>query len=196
MGKKITIIQGHPDPNQAHLGHALATAYRKGAEQGGHEVRVITVAELDFPLLRSKRDWNEGQPVADILAAQQAIAWADHLLICYPLWLGTMPALMKAFLEQALRPGFAICKSDDRRKPWSELLSGRSARILITMGMPAWAYRWFFRAHSLKSLQRNILAFCGIKPVRTTLVGMVDEFDQQRMANWSARLTKLGRAAS
>jgi putative NADPH-quinone reductase len=42
------------------------------------------------------------------------------------------------------------------------------------MGMPALFYKWFYRAHSLKSLERNILAFCGIRPVRTTIAGMVD----------------------
>jgi putative NADPH-quinone reductase len=195
MGKAITIIQGHPDPDQGHFGHVLAAAYRRAAEQAGHEVRLITVAELDFPLLRSKAEWDRGEPPSGIREAQQAIAWADHLLICYPLWLGTMPALLKGFLEQALRPGFAIGKSDDPRKPWSERLVGKSARIVITMGMPGWAYRWWYRAHSLKSLERNILAFCGIKPVHATLVGMVEELDDKGRAKWLARLADLGRNA-
>jgi putative NADPH-quinone reductase len=47
---------------------------------------------------------------------------------------------------------------------WRKLLKGKSARIVVTMGMPTLFYRWYFRVHSLKNLERNILAFCGIRP--------------------------------
>src|SRR5690606_30737959 len=110
-------------------------------------VREIDVAELDFPLLRTQSDFKDGPVPADIAAAQSAIAAADHVVIIYPLWLGTMPALLKAFFEQTFRPGFAFEYLPKGR--WRKNLTGKSARIVITMGMPAFAYRWFFRAHSL-----------------------------------------------
>src|SRR3546814_10287671 len=78
-------------------------------------------------------------------------SWADHLVILYPLWLGDVPALLKGFLEQILRPGFAIDEGSTGMS--AKLLTGRSARIIVTMGMPAPIYRLFFRAHSLKSLE-------------------------------------------
>ena len=76
----------------------------------------------------------------------------------YPPWLGMMPALLKGFFEQAVRPGFAF-KTGDRS--WGSLLKGRSARIVITTGMPALIYRWYFGAHGLKCLERSILRFVG-----------------------------------
>ena len=94
------------------------------------------------------------------------MAWAEHLVFVYPLWLGTMPALLKAFLEQSFRPGFAMGKSYEGKsyegkfyegKAWSRRLSGRSARIVVTMGMPALLYRWYFGAHGLKSIEQGIL---------------------------------------
>ena len=85
-----------------------------------------------------------------------------------------MPAVLKGYFEQLFRPEFAIQRSDDGLR-FEKLLSGKSARIIITMGMPALAYRWFFRAHSLKSLKRNILKFSGIQPVRHTLIGRVED---------------------
>jgi putative NADPH-quinone reductase len=39
-----------------------------------------------------------------------------------------------------------------------------SARAVVTMGMPAFAYRWYFGAHGLKSLTQN-LALVGITPL-------------------------------
>jgi multimeric flavodoxin WrbA len=74
-------------------------------------VRLIEVAKLDFPLLRSQEDFDHGSPPEAIRPAQEAIAWADHLVILYPLWLGTLPALLKGFLEQVLRPDFAFTQN-------------------------------------------------------------------------------------
>ena len=190
---RIAIIDGHPDPDAARLIHALADAYGKGAEAAGHVVRTIAVAELDFPILRTAQAFQQGEVPPDIAEAQQAIAWADHLVILYPLWLGTLPALTKAFFEQVMRPGFAL---EEASKDWPKpKLTGRTARIVVTMGMPGLIYRWFYCAHSLRSLERNILKLCGIRPVGDTVIGLVDQADGSRRAAWLARLEALGRRA-
>lgn len=54
--RRILLIEGHPEAGARHLNHALADAYADGAEAGGHTVRRVVVAELDFPLLRSAQD--------------------------------------------------------------------------------------------------------------------------------------------
>jgi putative NADPH-quinone reductase len=194
MPKRITIIEGHPDVSGERFGHALANAYATGAAKGGHEVRRIAVGSLDFGVLRTREEWENGAPANGIRQTQQDIAWADHLVILYPLWLGTMPALLKAFFEQTFRPGFAIGKSDGG-KAWSSQLKGKSARIVVTMGMPALLYRWYFGAHSLKSLERNILGFVGIGPIRTSLIGMVEAKNDAKRTRWLEKLRALGRQA-
>lgn len=191
MPKRIAIIQGHPDSTARHFCHALADEYAKGCEDGGHEVRRIEVATLDFPLLRTREDFEKGRPPESIKPAQDAIKWADHLVIIYPLWLGSMPALLKAFLEQVLRPGFAFeyQKSGGMAK---KLLVGKSARIIVTMGMPAFVYRWIFFAHSLKSLKRNTLWFCGVGPVKATLIGNIEGMTEKQRAGWLDEMRGLG----
>src|SRR3989338_8963533 len=135
MNKRILIIQGHPDASGSqHLCHVLAQAYAQGAIAAGHEVQVVDVAPLDFPLLRSQQEWEEGAVPPALIASQKAIAWADHLVLFFPLWLGDMPALLKGFLEQVARPGFALSKGGEGRLP-AKLLTGRSARVVVTMGM-------------------------------------------------------------
>lgn len=195
MSKRILIIQGHPDALAPHFCHALAQAYRDGAEQEGHSVRMVDVAALDFPLLRTQADWEHGELPAALLPAQQDIAWSEHMVFFFPLWLGDMPALLKGFLEQVARPGFAFKKEGGN--PFGKKgLSGRSARVVVTMGMPALLYRFFFRAHSVKSLERNILGFVGIAPIHETLIGMVGNLDEVGALKYLAKLRKLGSQAS
>ncbi|MDR5866285.1 NAD(P)H-dependent oxidoreductase [Halomonas koreensis] len=194
MPTRILILQGHPDGRTDHLCHALAAHYRRGAEDAGHRVEVLDIASLDVPLLRSQRDWQEGAPPEALARAQRAIAACDHLVLVFPLWLGDMPALVKAFLEQVLRPGFAFAYVEGNplgRKG----LAGRSARVIVTMGMPAAVYRHLYRAHSVKSLERNILGFVGFAPVRETLIGSVEGLDGAARDRWFARLARLGAAA-
>lgn len=191
MARHILIIQGHPDLRRTHFGHALAEAYASGAEQAGHEVKRIEVATVDFPILRTKEDFETGVPPDSIREAQGVVRWADHLVMVYPLWLGEMPALLKAFLEQIFRPGFAIAYVAGRMP--KKLLTGKSARIVVTMGMPAFIYRWYFGAHGLKNLKRSILKFAGITPIKDNLIGMVEGADQAKRERWLDKMRSLGR---
>lgn len=153
-------------------------------------MKIVTVARLEFPFLRNAREWESEAAPAPIREAQGTLAWAEHWVVVFPLWGGDMPARLKAFFEQVMRPGFAIPRASARGIP-KGLLKGRSARIVVTMGMPAFFYRLYYRAHSLKSFKRNILQFCGIAPVRTTLIGMVEGAEDSR-ADWLTRLAVLG----
>jgi putative NADPH-quinone reductase len=192
MTRRILVVQGHPDLSTPHLLHALADAYVDAARAAGHEVRVVRVAEIDFPLLRSQQEWEHGELPPQLRGAQESIGWAQHLVFFFPLWLGDMPALLKGFLEQVARPGFAF-KYKEGGSPFnSKGLTGRSARVVVTMGMPAIVYRWYFRAHSVKSLERNILGFVGIAPVNETLIGMVGNMKAEDAHKWKRKLEQLG----
>jgi len=192
--QRILLIQGHPDKGAAHFGHALSKAYADGATGQGHDVRVLQLASLDFPLLRSQQDWEEGALPDVLLPAQQDIVWAQHIVLFFPLWLGGMPALLKGFLEQVMRPGFALSKVKGGALP-DKLLRGRSARLVVTMGMPALVYRWYFRAHSVKALERNILGFVGIGPIHETLIGRVEDMKDEDRGRWPRKLAALGAKA-
>jgi putative NADPH-quinone reductase len=185
---RILVIDAHPDPDPARFVHALADAYLRGASE--RQTRLIRLAELDFPLLRSAHDWMEGAAPPAIAKAQEDIAWAQHIVFLYPLWLGDVPALLKGFLEQVMRPGFALRYKGRYPK---KLLKGRSARIVVTMGMPAFFYRLFYRAHSLKSLERNILRFVGMTVTGESIIGLVQSNQIKREA-WLREMEDLGLA--
>jgi len=90
MTERIAIIQGHPDGDSHHLCHALSEAYAKAAIAAGHDVRVIEVGKLNFPLIRNKMEW-ENDPLPPALCeAQNDLLWAEHWALFYPIWLGAM----------------------------------------------------------------------------------------------------------
>jgi putative NADPH-quinone reductase len=194
MTAKILILNGHPDPVRKGLCHALSDAYGAGAVEAGHEVRRLDIATLDFGFVHSQAEFEHGNAPTDIEAAQASIKWANHVVVIFPLWLGDVPAVLKAFLEQTLRPGFAYAY---RPSGFPEMfLTGRSARVVVTMGMPAVVYRWYFRAHGLKNLKRNILRFVGFSPVRDTMLGSVGTRSKEQISRWFDEMKALGRKAA
>jgi putative NADPH-quinone reductase len=193
MAKRIVIIQGHPDPEGGHLCHALATAYAAGAAEAGHAVDTVTPALLRLPLVETKAGF-EAPPPSEVASVQAVVGAANHLVFLFPLWLGGMPAVLKGFLEQVFRPGFVLL---DPSKGWSggKRLAGVSARIVVPMGMPALAYRWWFGGHGVRTLESGILGLAGIRPVRTTYLGLVEAAGEAKRARWLAEMRSLGSKA-
>jgi putative NADPH-quinone reductase len=105
--------------------------------------------------------------------------WAEHWVFLFPLWHGTMPALLKAFLEHIFRPGFAM-EYREKQLP-KRLLAGRSARIVVTMGMPVMLYRWYFGAFGVRAFERSMLGFAGIKPIRESFYGLAFADENKRL---------------
>lgn len=193
--RRIVILQGHPDPEGGHFCHALAQAYAKGATEDGHEIQVVSIATLAFPLLRSRKD-QRGEVPAAIAAAQAALTRADHVVLIYPVWNGGAPALVKGFFEQVFRPAFVFPDSSANERlgffsyyTQRKALKGKTARVVVTMQMPAFVYRWIFHPHP----EKNALRVSGIGPVRESLIGLVESPDGRRREQWLRKLYAFGR---
>lgn len=192
MARRILVVTAHPDPAPERLCRALADAYAAGAEAAGHTVRRIDLARLDVPILRTTEEFEHGAVPESLREAAEAVAWAEHIVFVFPLWLGTMPALLKAFLEQVMRPGVAFAYGQGGDGFTKALLKGRSARVVVTMGMPALIYRLWFLGHGIAGMRRGILNFVGIRPVRETLYGLATASAAKR-AGWLSEMQRLGR---
>lgn len=190
---KICVINGHPDPAPERLCHAIADTYSQAARSRGHEVARIDVGELDIPFLGSAEAFGQPAP-PQILSVQDAIEHADHLVIIYPLWLGTLPAKLKALLEQVGRAGFFLDTGGDSSRWPVKKMKGRSVRLIVTMGMPGFAYHLMFGAHSLKGLEAGIFKMAGFKPVRHSVFGAVG-LGEKRVAQILATARSLGEKA-
>lgn len=186
----VLVINGHPDPSGNRFCAALCEAYARGASETGRQVRSLAVGQLNFPLLRTAAEFASPAHSPVILDAQADIRWADHVVIVHPLWLGGPPAQLKAFLEQVFRYGFALPRTGLRL---TGLLGGRSLRLIVTMGMPAFIYRTLFGAFGERALVRGVFLISGFRPIRTQYLGGVGNASAAERGRWLSETRKLGR---
>lgn len=187
---RIVIIVGHA--LRGTYCEALAEAYKRGAESARHEVSLFNTATMTFdPILRG--GYRALQPLEpDLAAAYAAVRASDHMVLIFPLWLGSLPAIFKGFLERVIQPDiFEPAKTGAFVTPWE----GKSVRIVTTMGMPGLVFRWYYGAHALRALKHHILAFLGAGPVRTTIHGSIEAVTPERRQRWLTDMEALGRAA-
>jgi NAD(P)H dehydrogenase (quinone) len=189
MKKRILIVQGHP--RRESYCSALSAAYKKGATESGAEVREIVVTDLKFnPVFSGDRQKSDLEP--DLLKAQELVRWAEHLVFIYPNWWGTMPALLKGFMDRAFNSGFAFKYRSD--SPWwDRLLQGKSARLIVTMDTPPWYYHLVLHKPGHHAMKNAILEFCGVKPVRVSSIGNVRASDLSQRQKWLKQVEQIGR---
>lgn len=185
----IFLINGHPDKES--YNHALAAAYKKGALNSGAVVQEINIGELSCnPNLQfGYRKRTELEP--DSVKTQESIKWADHLAWIYPVWWGSVPALMKGFLDRVMLPGFAFKKREDSVW-WVKCLTGKTSRIIYAMGQPTWYYRWLNGRSSHIAMKRLTMNFVGIKKVRITSIGPLRLSKERFRTKWLSKVEKLG----
>ena len=187
--KKILIINGHPDKES--FNYALSEAYKIGAKKSTAEIQEINIRELNFnPNLQfgyRKRTELE----SDLLEAQEKLKWADHLVLVYPIWWGSVPAIMKGFLDRVLLPGFAFNKRE-KSLWWDKCFTGKTARIICTLDQPAWYYKWIYRSPSHNAMKKLTLNYIGVKKVRITTIGPIRLSKEKFRAKWLKKVATLG----
>lgn len=188
--KKILVINGHPVSGS--YCEALKNAYCAGAEKAGAEVSQINIADLNFdPVLHY--GYKIIQPLEeDLIQAQRSIEEADHIMIIFPVWWGGVPAVLKGFLDRTFVPtwAFSFPKGGCFQK---KLLSGRSARIMMTMDNYPVIFRIFFGAPALRQIRDMTLKFCGIRPVKVNMMGSVRFSSERKREKWLLNAGKCGR---
>lgn len=187
--KKILIINGHPDKESFNF--ALSDAYKKGVESSNAELSIVNIRELEFnPNLQygyRKRTELE----SDLLKVQELIKWADHLVWIYPVWWGSVPAIMKGFIDRVFLPGFAF-KKRESSVWWDKFLTGKTARLICTLDQPAWFYKWFNNSPSHNAMKKLTMHFVGVKKVRITAIGPLRLSKAEFREKWLKKIEKLG----
>jgi len=185
----ILIIIGHP--LKGSYNHALAKAFVAGASKKSNTVKTLDVSELNLNLLMEgyKKEVHVSEAVAQ---AQELVSWANHLVLVYPIWWSTMPALLKSFFEQVFVSGFAFTYQHSTKVvKWDKHLTGKSAQVISTMDAPPWYYKYFAGDPGYGTV-KGILKFCGVKLKGRTYFGSVKMSTEAQRKNWLAKAEKLG----
>lgn len=193
MPREIFIWVAHPRTKS--FCSALADAYQEGATEAG-----ATIRRMDLHAMRFDADFEGYGPdmpalEPDLLAWQEHITWADHLLIVHPYWWGSMPARAKAVLDRALIPGFGF-RYHKRGVFWNKLLTGRTADAILTSDTPPWYDTLVYRKPGRRVLRNQVLKFCGIKPRKIVQFGTIKTANEAKRARWIARARDMGRSAA
>lgn len=187
--RKILIINGHPHKDSFNFG--LAAAYKKGAQSAGAQVQEVVIADLAFnPNLQfgyQKRMVLE----PDLLDAWEKIQWAEHLVWVHPVWWGGLPAITKGFIDRLFLPGMAF-QYRENTVWWDRLLKGKTAHIITTLDQPSWYYWFVYGRPSVNQLKKQTLAFCGVKPIKVTYMGVVKDSTPHARNKWLQQAESLG----
>ena len=189
----ILTIHGHPEADS--FGAALADAFVEGGRSAGHDVRVLSLRDLDFdPVLRhrSKR-FEDVEP--DILAARASITWADHIMIQYPTWWASTPALLKGFIDRTFVPGFAY-QYRDGKSGWDKLLTGKTGSLLVTMDAPSIGDWILYFGASRRAVKVGVLWFCGIKPTKVATFAPIKGSTDAKRTAWLEKARDMGARAT
>lgn len=185
----VLIIHGHPRRDS--LSDALGQAYADGACTAA-KVRRLVLTELCFdPNVRAPSPQDQ-EFEEDLRRARVLIDWADHLVFVYPTWWGTVPALLKGFLDRVLTAGFAF-EEVKGGTGYEGLLDGKSAHLITTMDTPRWVYRWIYKNPGPNAVGRATLGFCGIWPVHVSAFGPVRYSTAEERERWLDAVRREGR---
>ncbi|SDF08786.1 NAD(P)H-dependent oxidoreductase [Thalassobaculum litoreum] len=194
MSRRIFIWVAHPKENS--LCRGMADAYQTGVEAKGGEVRRIDLCDMRFDLNTDGYGADATPLEPDLIAWQEAVAWADHILIVHPYWWGAMPTKAKAVIDRALAPGFAF-KYHRRGLGWDKLLTGKTADVMITSDTPPLLDTLLYWRPGRRVLINQILGFCGVKTRRALQFGSVKTAAPEKIRAWIDRARTLGvRAAA
>ncbi|MBT7903655.1 NAD(P)H-dependent oxidoreductase [Candidatus Woesearchaeota archaeon] len=158
---KTLIIFAHPNTK----GHSktILTEIKKYFKSHKLEYELLDLHKIKYdPVLHEEEHYTAGNRniTKQNKEFQQKISDSNNLIFIYPIWWGTMPAILKGFFDKILTPRFAY---EYKNKIPTGLLKGKQATIFMTTGAKRWMTRIFMGDRSKKHIESDILRFCGIK---------------------------------
>jgi putative NADPH-quinone reductase len=195
MPAPVLLVTLHPDA--ASFNTALADAYAAGAASAGHALLRHDLAAMQFDPDFGFASYRGAKPLepdlerfaADLLAAR-------HLVLVAPMWWGGLPAKAKGLFDRVLVPGFAFDPRKRRFGMPKPLLTGRTARLVLTSDTPGWYFGLAYRSALRRQVEGQILRFCGIRPTGFTHLSPVQDSTPERRAAWLGAMGALGRQAA
>ena len=172
---------------------AILAAVERGLKTGGHKCRVINLDQDDFdPVMRSKDllafvgAGRAGEDALDAIDDQvreykEHLEWAEHLVMIFPIWWMTTPAMTKGFIDKVIFPAIAYDMKDGRLV---SRLSLRKVTVITTMNTPADVYRDVFGNPLEGSLIKGTFRQIGIENIEWTSLNEVKQVSRGQREAW------------
>lgn len=214
LNMKVLIVYAHPE--QRSLNSSLRDVAIRELEAQGHEVRVSDlyaegwkseVDRGDFPSLpidarlgvaaASKQAFEAGTLTADVKGEIEKLLWADVLILQFPLWWFSMPAILKGWVDRVFAYGFAYGVGEHSDRRWGDrygegTLAGKRAMLIVTAG--GWQDHYSARGINgpiddlLFPINHGILYYPGYDVLPPFVVYQADRFDDAAFAAAAERL--------
>ena len=211
---KVLIVYANPEPKS--FNSAMKELAVSVLSEQDHEVKISDLYEMNFKASLGRNDFleltnsdhvnyvmelksaYEKQKLAeDIRKEQEKLLWADFIILQYPLWWFSVPAVLKGWFDRVLATGFAW---DFGRMYDKGLLAGKKAMISVTTGGPEAIYSpnaphgWDIN-QVLYPVNHGVLYFCGIQPtppfVAYAVFQVENEVRKQYLEGYKKRLLTL-----
>ena len=157
---RALVVLAHPlsDSLCAHLAHQAMDALRAR----GATVDILDLYAEGFQpaLTETERrlHYTTPEPGPDIIALQQRLAAADTLVLVFPTWWFSMPAILKGWFDRVWAPKFAF----EHGTPIKPLLTGLKACLVVTtLGSPWWIDALIMRQPVKRVLKTGLVFACA-----------------------------------
>lgn len=201
---KLLYVFAHPEPRS--LNGALRDVALDELQRQGHEVQVSDLYAMrwkseidraDFPAwsdetplaipLASKEGYASETLTSDVNAEIEKLLWADTLILQFPLWWFSMPAILKGWVDRVFAYGFAYGVGEHNDRRWGDRygegrLAGKRAMLVVTAG--GWEDHYSPRGINgpiedlLFPIQHGILYYPGYQVLPPFVLYRVDRFDE------------------
>ncbi len=211
---KALVVLAHPE--QASLTAALSRVVIEELQTEGHEIQLSDLYAMgwkshinrdDFPQLlldqplrvanASRAAYDAAGLTEDVLKEQEKLLWADTVILQFPLWWFTMPAILKGWVDRVFSCGFAYGVGEHNDKWWGDryghgVFAGKRAMLVVTAG--GWEQHYSARGINgpiddlLFPINHGILFYAGFQVLPPFLAYRVDRFDEAAFQTTAADL--------
>lgn len=185
MGKRILVINGHPDPRPERFCAALCDAYAQGSASRGLAVDRLAVGMLTF--LPPESGAESQQPSPEIAQAIEKIRIADRLAIVFPFWLDGPPGMLRELFENYAR---SLWTGDSLRPKDTDY--EKNARVFVTMDMPSFIQRPSNRAGNAPAPAASAMSLPGVRPFQAVFIGSIQSLSPAQRNDWLQKARLLG----
>lgn len=210
----VLIVYAHPEPTS--LNGALKDFTVSRLQAAGHNVQVSDLYAMNWkatvdaddsqdapvgehfnPSLDSKHAFANGRQREDIAREQEKLRWADGVILQFPLWWFSMPAILKGWVERVYAFGFAYGVGEHSDSRWGNrygegAMTGKRAMLMVTMG--GWDSHYSARGINgpmedlLFPIQHGVLHYPGFDVLPPFLVYRTSRMDEAKFAETSEAL--------